>query len=173
MTKRKLSKLLMAGMCISVLATGCGVIDTLNSNGTDPTANTGTPDSSGNEKNGVGENIPSSDSFNALLTDADIAGTVLEFDDGGCKISQIKTDNGGEIAYEADPNHITEDLTVSIQYDENCEVQIAAVNKTTGEADITVGNISDIKKESQLYMFGEFADTHYFNATKIMIVHFE
>nr|WP_317283625.1 hypothetical protein [uncultured Sellimonas sp.] len=167
MTKRKLGRLLAIGLSISVLATGCGMTDSPNSNGADPAANTE------NGGNGVGETIPSSNSFNNLLTSADIAGTVLEFDARGCKISQIKTDKDGEIAYEADPNHIIEDLTVSIQYDENCEVQIADVDKTTGEADITDGSISDIKKESQLYMFGEFENTHHFNATKIMIIHFE
>lgn len=162
MKKEKLTRVLSIGMCIAML-TGCGIRSTPNT----------TPDSSGNADNGIRQDIPADDNFNNLLGSADIAGTVLDFSDSGCKISQMKTDSNGEIAFEADPDNVTEDMTVFIQYKENCEVQIADVNHATGEADIKDGTISDIKKESQLYIFGEFTDTHNLTATKIIIVHYE
>ena len=34
---------------------------------------------------------------------------------------------------------------------------------------ITTGSISDVKKQSNVYLYGEFSDTLHFNATKVVI----
>ena len=175
MKKSRLSKGLAAGMCVMMLA-GCGVKD----HGSDIQP----PEKAHNEAD---QNIPSAEHagskagsntsakgrFDELANTANIAGSVLEFSDTGCKISQLKTENGGESAYSAAPDSVTEDLTVSIQYGETCEFQIATINKTTGDYSAAEGTISDVKKESNLYVFGEFQDTHNLTATKVVITRYE
>lgn len=165
MKNSKSYSVLVIGMCIAVLA-GCQKVNIPHGSSHEASKNT---------QNNVGKNIPTDQDFNELLAAADLEGTVLEFTEHDCKISQTKTEtsDGGELAYEADPEKITEDMTVSVQYGENCEVQIATVNQATGESVLDTGAFSDIKKESRLFLYGEFADTHHFTATKIIIMRME
>lgn len=152
------------------IAIGCFLVTLMGCNATNAPSNVS--DYSKNPDSRVGQDIPVNNNLNHLLDSADIAGTVLEYFDDGCKISQMKTEGNGEIIFEAAPDKVTEDMTVSIQYKESCEVQIANIYRATGEAEIKDGTISDIKKESQIFVNGEFSDTHHFVATKILIVHY-
>lgn len=62
---------------------------------------------------------------------------------------------------------------VSVTYNPDCEFVIATVNAQSGVTNVTTGSISDVKKQSEVYLYGEFADTNHFNATKVVIAHWE
>lgn len=48
------------------------------------------------------------------------------------------------------------------------------LNKQLGSVtNITTGSISDVKKQSDVYLYGEFADTLHFNATKVVVARWE
>ena len=65
------------------------------------------------------------------------------------------------------------DNAVSVTYNPDCEFVIATVNAQSGVRNVTTGSISDVKKQSNVYLYGEFADTSHFNATKVVIACWE
>ena len=68
---------------------------------------------------------------------------------------------------------IRKENAVSVTYNPDCEFVIATVNAQSGVTNVTTGSISDVKKQSEVYLYGEFADTNHFNATKVVIAHWE
>ena len=64
-------------------------------------------------------------------------------------------------------------LINTVTYNPDCEFVIATVNAQSGVTNVTTGSISDVKKQSEVYLYGEFADTNHFNATKVVIAHWE
>lgn len=164
MKRTSICKLAAAGLCICVL-TGCGAGRDVKPDTSWPTANTDTSeettkDSSENEKND-------------LLNSADMRGNVLEFTDTGCSIKQAKeADNGASLKIEADGAE-NKDTAITVTYNTDCEFVIATVNVQSGVTNVTTGARSDVKKQSEVYFYGEFADTHHFNATKVVIAHWE
>ena len=48
---------------------------------------------------------------------------------------------------------------VSVTYNPDCEFVIATVNAQSGVTNVTTGSISDVKKQSEVYLYGEF-DRH-------------
>ena len=66
------------------------------------------------------------------------------------------------------------DNAVSVTYNQDCEFVVATLNKQLGSVtNITTGSISDVKKQSNVYLYGEFSDTLHFNATKVVIARWE
>ena len=66
------------------------------------------------------------------------------------------------------------DNAVSVTYNPDCEFVIATLSKQSGSVtNVTTGSISDVKKQSSVYLYGEFADTNHFNATKVVIARWE
>ncbi|HBF8724175.1 TPA: chitinase, partial [Clostridioides difficile] len=55
----------------------------------------------------------------------------------------------------------------------DCEFVVATLNKQSGVTNVTTGSISDVKKQSEVYLYGEFADTNHFNATKVVVARWE
>ena len=96
-------------------------------------------------------------------------GSVLEFTDNGCLVNQAKDIEGGAgIKIEA-PGMEKKENAVSVTYNPDCEFVIATVNAQSGVTNVTTGSISDVKKQSEVYLYGEFADTNHFNATKVVM----
>ena len=71
------------------------------------------------------------------------------------------------------PGMENKDNAVSVTYNPDCEFVIATVNAQSGVTNVTTGSISDVKKQSEVYLYGEFADTLHFNATKVVIARWE
>jgi len=65
------------------------------------------------------------------------------------------------------------DNSVSVTYNPDCEFVIATVSAQSGVTNTTTGSISDVKKQSEVYLYGEFSDTNHFNATKVVIARWE
>lgn len=123
-----------------------------------------------NEENTNGS---SENKGNDILESANLRGSVLEFTDNGCLVNQAKDIEGGAgIKIEA-PGMENKDNAVSVTYNPDCEFVIATVNAQSGVTNVTTGSISDVKKQSEVYLYGEFADTLHFNATKVVIARWE
>lgn len=181
MVKSKWIKFLAAGMCVTML-TACGADNNPETNTpysaenfpSETRSSEAESDESVNNESVV-EEVASND-FENLICSADIVGNAVEFSDIGCKISQIKTvktEDGGELAMQADSGNTAEDMTVTVKYSENCEFQVAKVDQVTGDATVSDGTVSDVKKEPILYIFGDFADTYNLTAAKVIIVYYE
>jgi len=97
----------------------------------------------------------------------------LEFTDNGCLVNQAKDIEGGAgIKIEA-PGMEKKENAVSVTYNPDCEFVIATVNAQSGVRNVTTGSISDVKKQSEVYLYGEFSDTLHFNATKVVVARWE
>ena len=157
MKKTNISKFIAVGLCICTL-TGCGASPDEKPDTPNPIVNSNT-----NEEN----------KGNDILESANLRGSVLEFTDNGCLVNQAKDIEGGAgIKIEA-PGMENKDNAVSVTYNPDCEFVIATVNAQSGVTNVTTGSISDVKKQSEVYLYGEFADTLHFNATKVVIARWE
>ena len=164
MKKTNISKFVAVGLCICTL-TGCGASPNEKPDTPNPVVNSNT-----NEENANGS---SENKGNDILDSANLMGDVLEFTDNGCLLNQAKeTDGGASMQMEA-PGMENKDNAVSVTYNPDCEFVIATVNAQSGVRNVTTGSISDVKKQSNVYLYGKFADTSHFNATKVVIARWE
>ena len=165
MKKTNISKFIAVGLCICAL-TGCGASPNEKPDTSNPIVNSNT-----NEENTNGS---SENKGNDILESANLRGSVLEFTDNGCLVNQAKDIEGGAgIKIEA-PGMENKDNAVSVTYNPDCEFVVATLNKQLGSVtNITTGSISDVKKQSDVYLYGEFADTLHFNATKVVVARWE
>ena len=155
MKKTNISKFVAVGLCICAL-TGCGASPDEKPDTSNPIVNSNT-----NEENANGS---SENKGNDILDSANLIGSVLEFTDNGCLVNQAKDIEGGAgIKIEA-PGMEKKENAVSVTYNPDCEFVIATVNAQSGVRNVTTGSISDVKKQSEVYLYGEFSDTLHFNA---------
>ena len=143
MKKTNISKFIAVGLCICAL-TGCGASPNEKPDTSNPIVNSNT-----NEENTNGS---SENKGNDILESANLRGA-------GIKIEAPGMEN--------------KDNAVSVTYNPDCEFVIATVNAQSGVTNVTTGSISDVKKQSEVYLYGEFADTLHFNATKVVIARWE
>lgn len=163
MKKTNISKLAAVGLCICAL-TGCGASPDEKPDTPNPVVNSNT-----NEENING----SSENKGDVLESANLIGDVLEFTEDGCLLNQAKeTDGGASMQIEA-PGMENKDNAVSVTYTPECEFVIATVSAQSGVTNVTTGSISDVKKQSEVHLYGEFTDTNHFNATKVVIARWE
>ena len=148
MQKTNISKLVAVGLCICTLM-GCGTNSDVKPDTSKPLVNSN------------------------LLDAADMQGSVLEFTETGCSVSQAKEIEGGAGLIAEAEGMENKDNAVSVTYNQDCEFVIAALNIHSGVTNVTTGSISDVKKQSEVYLYGEFADTLHFNATKVVIARME
>ena len=164
MKKTNISKFIAVGLCICTL-TGCGASPNEKPDTPNPVVNSNT-----NEENTNGS---SENKGNDILESANLIGSVLEFTDNGCLLNQAKeTDGGASMQMEASGME-NKDNAVSVTYNPDCEFVIATVSAQSGVTNVTTGSISDVKKQSNVYLYGKFADTSHFNATKVVIARWE
>lgn len=164
MKKTNISKFVAVGLCICAL-TGCGANPNEKPDTPNPIVNSNT-----NEENTNGSSENKGDD---ILESANLIGDVLEFTDNGCSISQAKDIEGGAGVKIEAPGMENKYNAVSVTYNPDCEFVIATVNAQSGVRNVTTGSISDVKKQSNVYLYGEFADTNHFNATKVVIARWE
>ena len=158
MKKTNISKLIAVGVCICTL-TGCGASPDEKPDTPNPIVNSNT-----NEEN----------KGNDILESANLIGDVLEFTEDGCLLKQAKEIDGGAGLQMEAPGMENKDNAVSVTYNPDCEFVIATLSKPSGSVtNVTTGSISDVKKQSSVYLYGEFADTNHFNATKVVIARWE
>ncbi len=162
MKKTNISKFVAVGLCICTL-TGCGASPNEKPDTPNPIVNSNT-----NEENANGSN-----KGNDILESADLIGSVLEFRDNGCSVSQAKDIEGGAGVKMEAAGLENKDNAVSVTYNPNCEFVIATVSAQSGVRNVIKGSISDVKKQSNVYLYGEFADANHFKATKVVIARWE
>lgn len=164
MKKTNISKFVAVGLCICAL-TGCGASPDEKPDTPNPIVNSNT-----NEENANGS---SENKGNDILDSANLIGSVLEFTDNGCSVSQAKEIEGGAGIKSEAAGLENKDNAVSVTYNPDCEFVIATVNAQSGVRNVTTGSISDVKKQSEVYLYGEFSDTLHFNATKVVVARWE
>ena len=87
--------------------------------------------------------------------------------------TMLLADFGAEVIKIEAPGMEKKENAVSVTYNPDCEFVIATVNAQSGVRNVTTGSISDVKKQSEVYLYGEFSDTLHFNATKVVVARWE
>lgn len=183
MRKRRLLLAMTVMLCVSALA-GCSK-GSKEDGGSKENGNTGykkipiTEDADNNNgtKDADSNNgsIPDSSDADSLISHSEIQGHVLEFSDTGCVISPQKTEevDGGEVAREAAFGYENEKDNVHVHYSADCQFQFAKISISTGKIALSDADISNIKKQTGLIIYGEQSDDHNIEATKVFLVRYE
>lgn len=160
MKQKTFSKILLAGLCVLTL-TGCG-----NSTSDVPQ----TKAQSANENSGS----DTTGSTGEMLDMAALNGSVLDFSDSGCSVTPVEIiENGAGSRVSAD-GYKNNDNTVTVNYNSDCEFVIAALSgETNSITSMTNGSVSDVKRQSLIFVYGDYTDTCTLNADKIIIARFE
>ena len=105
-----------------------------------------------------------------MLANADLRGAVLEFSDTGCNISiGTQTDDAEMVPA---PGAVVEEMNqVKIVYGENTYFQISHSTMTG----ITLEDCrkEEVKKQSMLYLYGDYPEDGTFLAKRVIIDRFE
>ena len=109
-----------------------------------------------------------------MLDSATLSGSVLDFTDNSCSVSPDELiDNGAGMKSSAD-GYENEDTAVTVNYNSDCTFVIATLNgETNSITNTTDGSASDVKKQSQIFVYGDYADTYTLNADKVIIARYE
>lgn len=130
----------------------------------------GTENSDEINDNFTTNNIETNNSFMSL---SDIQGDVLEFSDKDCVISPITYSADGSEAVISASGDEDSDTNVTIHYQNDCVFQIARISISSGETSFVDADISDIKKQSSVAVYGDWMDTYHLNAKKVILIRYE
>lgn len=104
-----------------------------------------------------------------LLNGCSLNGSVIEFTDSGCTINPSISEDGGQTAKIAAAGHEDVGDTVNVQYQEDCVFQTAVVDVASGNAELGGASLFDIKKSTNLVIYGDFTDSHNLAADRVII----
>lgn len=124
------------------------------------------------------ENVPQTDSDvssqTSLLDHATLEGAVLEFDSTGFLLNQAKDIDGGAGMMVADAGSEKREDAITVIYQPSCEFIMATLNAQSGTITKEApASADDIKKQMNVFIYGEFSQNHQFEATKVVMVQWE
>lgn len=167
--KNNLGKIAVV-LCILSLA-GCGTSEnTTNETNVHNTDNTNT--TAEESKKSMSGNPADSNDADSLLIFASANGTVTSFSDDSCTISPVRY-SGDNIAYTDAPGNENPDSIVTIHYQSDCVFKIAKISIVTGTVTYSDADISDIKKQTSLIIYGDWSNEKNIDATRVFIARYE
>lgn len=160
MKRKILRRTILTGLCIFALA-GCG------QSGSDTPRTPVQSDSAGGSSGAP-------DTSGSIIDSAALTGNVIDFSDSGCSVSQAQKIEGGAALKSEAEGQENKENAVTVNYSADCEFLLAELNTQAEDlTNVTRGSVSDIKKQSIVYVYGDFIDAHNLNADKIIIARFE
>ncbi len=101
---------------------------------------------------------------------ADLQGTVLEFTNSGCTISP-QINEGDDLAYEAAVGVEDDAGNITVLYSADTQFQIVTANAEQQEIE-SINNTEkdELKKQSEVCLFGNYQEDNTFLATRVVIV---
>lgn len=173
MKKVKIFIGVVSALCALSLA-GCST------NGSNITHNTGEVSNTSDEKQPVIENNADStdtstenNDANSLIKFSAIQGDVIQFSHESCTITPVENSADGNVAVIDAPGNENSDNNVTVHYQNDCVFQIAKISISSETATFSEADISDIKKQTSLIIYGDWSDKHNLNATKVFIARYE
>ena len=106
-----------------------------------------------------------------LLDGADLIGTVTEFSGDGCRLIPTHQEEaeGGGLAWSAAEGYEEEAEKITVSYGKDCSFQIAEVNILTAEASYKAASIEDVKKQTDLVLYGTYEEDGSLTAERVYI----
>ena len=116
-----------------------------------------------------------SNDANSLLELASVNGSVVNFKKDSCTITPVKysgsNDNG--LAVMDAPGNEDPDTVVTVHYNSDCIFKIVTIRIATGVATYSDADISDIKKQTSLIIYGDWRQKNNINASAVYIARYE
>ncbi len=146
---------------------GCGNKSLDNNTSPNPSAQIsgGATAESKKNKDNLGVNNP--ETFDELSKRCKLNGYVIGFSDTGCTISP--TISEGDLAYQAAPGNESQVKQVIVTYNESCTFQIVLVSISTGTMTYEDATINDVKKQTGLFIAGEYDGESIIHAEQVYI----
>lgn len=170
--KKRIIAMMMILSLGAASITGCG--DSTASNKENVTNKEG--NSSGKQQPGntadvnsaENQNTSGTDTIGDMLQNADIIATVVDFSESGCKA--IQGEESEDVAKQAAAgNDGSEGNQISIVYSSNIKFQLATASVGDSDAKLKDSDKSELKKQSNIYLFGTYQEDGTFLADQIII----
>lgn len=163
---------LVSALCVlSLVACGTGGNDTSNRTDTQNPIQQNPTVVQGNDS--LPKDSNDSNDSNSLHALASIKGTVIEFSNDSCLITPTRESEDGKLSIEDAPGHENLDAAVTVHYQSGCIFKIANINIKTGIVNYSDADISDIKKQTGLIIYGDWSNKNNINATAVYIARYE
>ncbi len=179
-------RLLLAILLVTLLGIGQGCGGTregreksgdYSENGRDGTEMRGGETRGGETRGGEtrgGETAPEENPADAdlLLEGAGLIGSVTEFSGEGCSLLPVHeegTDDGGGLAWSAAEGHEADAEKINVSYGPDCIFQIAKVDIITAKATYEPASLEDVKKQTDLVLYGSYGEDGSFLAEKVYV----
>lgn len=114
-----------------------------------------------------GENSTNLDN---LIETASLRGSVADFQDGSFQV--IPDQDDGQTAISAAEGMESGMESTTVSYGADCTFQIANINSSTGAVELEAATVSDVKKSTSVYVYGETQDDGEIHATKVLITRY-
>lgn len=172
MKNRKVKTIILTLLC-AISLVGCSAPDR---DGTDTevptlTQDENTPDhndtdaSEGDEK--------TSENAEELLSAANLNGSVSDFQTGSFQVVQTLISEDGQEAAGAAPGAEGDMESINVYYEEDCVFQIANINSATGEAKLEAASAEDVKKSTNVSIYGEWQENGELHAAKVILTRYQ
>ena len=108
------------------------------------------------------------ENITAMLNNANITATVIEFSESGCKVIQGENTED-EAKQAAAGNDGSEGNQITVVYGDNVKFQLATASAGDSDATLEDSDKSELKKQSNIYLFGTYQEDGTFLADKVII----
>ena len=164
MKRLKFTKAILILACAASLA-GCG--NFRKETGADAPSYSQNPDD--------GQSTNTSTEAQTLLDSAVLVGSVTDFQEGSFQAMANQTKDNGQTAVNAAPGMESESgmESTTVSYGEDCVFQIANIDTSTQAVDLEDAASSDVKKSTEVAVYGETQENGEIHATKVLITRYQ
>lgn len=130
--------------------------------------NTSNANTENNINSAEGRDAGGTENITAMLDNADVTATVVEFSELGCKVIQGENTED-EARQAAAGNDGNEGNQITVVYGDNVKFQLATASAGDSDASLEDSDKSELKKQSNIYLFGTYQEDGTFLADKVII----
>lgn len=130
--------------------------------------NTSNANTENNINSAEGRDDRGSENITGMLENADVTATVVEFSESGCKVIQGENTKD-EARQAAAGNDGSEGNQITVVYGDNVKFQLATASAGDSDATLEDSDKSELKKQSNIYLFGTYQEDGTFLADKVII----
>lgn len=172
MKNLKLTTVILTLLCAISLA-GCSNPHNEGKNPEMPafTQNENPSDSNDMNTSDVDEKNP--ENAEELLSAANLNGSVADFQSGSFQVVQTLISEDGQVAADAAPGAEGNMESINVYYEEDCVFQIANINSATGEVNLEDASAEDIKKSTNVSVYGEWQENGEIHAVKVILTRYQ
>lgn len=111
--------------------------------------------------------------MNGLLDEANVSGTIDDFQDGSFQVLPTRIEDNGELGIQAADGMEDSAEKITVSYGEGCTFEYARIDTATGRAQLQAADSQAIKKSTQVAVYGEQQDGGEIKAARVLILNYQ